>query len=201
MFRLSTLSLTVLLLGLTLAQHAPALFPRQSYVPCVEQVNRKPCGSDVLCIPTTWTCCQKQQGGCSPGNACFLDDNGDDCCCPVGRTCSGVCGAVTFVDATTRVSTIVEQTTVPVPTSVTVTSAEAFSSVILGTTSTASSPPALSSTSSTEHSPLLTSTGNVTTPTSTRPSPSMFTGGAVGVGFAHSELLAAALLAGMQWVL
>lgn len=62
-------------------------------VPCSEQ-GRKDCGTG--CILLTDTCCPDQRGGCHVGTNCWMGDNGQYACCPIGKTCSGPGGVITY---------------------------------------------------------------------------------------------------------
>lgn len=45
------------------------------------------CG--IYCIPSTFTCCPDEQGGCPIDETCVLGDNGKYGCCPMFETCVG----------------------------------------------------------------------------------------------------------------
>lgn len=59
---------------------------------CAE-INEVDCGA--VCIPIGWTCCPDGSGGCSAQEQCWLGDNGQYGCCPLGETCAGPGGSQT----------------------------------------------------------------------------------------------------------
>ncbi|KAL6870133.1 hypothetical protein ACO1O0_001468 [Amphichorda felina] len=91
-------SLLVLILTATgaiacsLHSHNPKLAPRQDYEdpPSCEDSDYTLCGEQ--CIPQSWTCCPREDGGCPPGTECFIDGDGDGdgetACCLYGD-CDG----------------------------------------------------------------------------------------------------------------
>lgn len=110
------MQLLVLFLAVpALANLAPAgLLKRQS--DCVG-AGYKTCGDG--CIPITWTCCPKEDGGCPASSYCDIGDNGETACCLNGFQCTGDGGVSTdyntytsFIPSTIEeTSTIVEDTT------------------------------------------------------------------------------------------
>lgn len=99
--------------SLAISHSDPELFVRQSSCPSGEKI----CGSG--CIPTSYTCCPDESGGCPPTEYCGLADNGVYGCCPNGETCTGSATAVTdtYYDTSTYYPTV----TTPTLTSVTAT--------------------------------------------------------------------------------
>lgn len=53
------------------------------------------CGS--TCIPSDYTCCPDESGGCSANDVCQMGDNNAYGCCPEGELCTGDGGAQ-FID-------------------------------------------------------------------------------------------------------
>ncbi|RYP69957.1 hypothetical protein DL771_005748 [Monosporascus sp. 5C6A] len=175
----------ILLLGILASlavatKHSPSqLVERQLVpVPCAD-LGQIDCG--VGCIDPGWECCPSLDGGCPPTDYCILLSNGEYGCCPVGETCVGEGGAVTFTSVST--TTITDETTidtpaptatitasevtsettteVPLPTS-TVTASEDVTSSVTYSAETSITPPAFT------HSPSTSSNGTFT-PTTTPP--------------------------------
>ncbi|KAL2441399.1 hypothetical protein ABEF95_014524 [Exophiala dermatitidis] len=63
-------------------------------ISCISN-DDKVCGK--FCIPSDYTCCQDDEGGCSSSSVCQKGDNGVYGCCPKGKTCQGDGGAE-FID-------------------------------------------------------------------------------------------------------
>ena len=88
-------SLLVLALAATAAiacslhSHRSRLAPRQDYedhLSC-EDPDYTLCGEQ--CIPQSWTCCPREDGGCPPGTECLIDDNDDETACCLYGDCDG----------------------------------------------------------------------------------------------------------------
>ncbi|OHE91859.1 GPI anchored serine-threonine rich protein [Colletotrichum orchidophilum] len=96
--------LVLALPALALADDAFSVLKRQLVrIPCSES-GLKDCGD--ICIPLTYTCCPGQQGGCPLTSRCWLGNNGQYACCPIGQICDGP-GGVNTLPGETVTSTIV----------------------------------------------------------------------------------------------
>ncbi|EHY58351.1 hypothetical protein HRR83_007282 [Exophiala dermatitidis] len=63
-------------------------------ISCISD-DDKVCGK--FCIPSDYTCCPDNEGGCSSSAVCQKGENGVYGCCPKGETCQGDGGAE-FID-------------------------------------------------------------------------------------------------------
>lgn len=172
--------LSVIVPAALAAGFAP-LFARQTTsLPCSQQPGLKPCGSDVVCIAESWTCCPDGSGGCPPTKYCSLGDNGKYGCCLNGETCAGPGGATTL--GSTGTQTITDTTSQPAQPTATSTSTVPVPLTSSESPKTSTPSPTLSvATTSSTASPSspLTSSSLVGSGTiaSTGPLP-LFTGGA-----------------------
>ncbi|KAK0373902.1 GPI anchored serine-threonine rich protein [Colletotrichum limetticola] len=109
MFQLKKL-LVLALPALALAEEAFSPLKRQIVeIPCSES-GRKDCGDG--CIPLTYTCCPDQQGGCPLTSTCWLGNNGQYACCPIGKQCVGP-GGVNTEPGSTVTSTLFFTESIP----------------------------------------------------------------------------------------
>ncbi|KAK1624495.1 hypothetical protein BDP81DRAFT_437698 [Colletotrichum phormii] len=102
--------LVLALPALALADEAFSPLKRQIVeIPCSES-GRNDCGDG--CIPLTYTCCPDQQGGCPLTSTCWLGNNGQYACCPIGKRCVGP-GGVNTEPGSTVTSTLSFTESVP----------------------------------------------------------------------------------------
>lgn len=77
------------------------LFSRAANVTCGS--GDKVCGA--WCIPSDYTCCPDEEGGCSATSVCQQGDNKEYGCCPIGEMCNGDGGAEFGNSTSTSTST------------------------------------------------------------------------------------------------